>query len=57
MSKITIHLTELGEEKVGYDTIPSKDEYIEHHTGYITVKSTFSGKTYLLKPEDIEYMS
>ena len=51
-----MHLTEEGEEKVGYDTIPTTDERIEFRGSYIVVTSTWTGNTYILDEDDIAYI-
>ena len=52
MSKV--NLTETGRDKVGMDFILSNEENIEYHESYVVVKSTRTGKTFILKPEDID---
>ena len=56
MADRTVYLTEEGEEKVGYDTIPTTDEEILFKGPYIAVTSKSSGKTYILSDDDIEYV-
>ncbi|MFA5078719.1 MAG: hypothetical protein WC541_04455 [Dehalococcoidia bacterium] len=49
-----VNLTEEGKEKVGMDYILTNDENIEYRGNNIIVKSTRTGKTFILKPEDIK---
>ena len=56
MADRRVYLTEEGEEKVGYDTIPTTDEDIRFQGPYIVVTSTWTGNTYILTEDDIRYI-
>jgi hypothetical protein len=53
---VTVHLTENGKKKVGHDSIPTTED-LQYRGDYIVVTSLLSGRTYILHPNDIDYIS
>lgn len=56
MADRMVHLTDEGYEKVRYWTISTTDADIQYQGEYIVVTSSATGRTYILNPEDIDYI-
>ena len=56
MGHKVVYLTESGREKVHMDYIQTTDEDIQYKENYIVIRSSRTGKTFIIRDEDIDYM-